>query len=228
MTNISILSDIHGNIKDYNVVYPETDLVLLPGDLFGLDGIGNQEKEVPEFTKKIDEMFPGAQEIIIVPGNHDYLLEKISMSWSPEIEIRKLFGYKYNLLVDREYTFTNLLSGEELRIYGNPRTQLNMAFPHLWSQNDIKRIPLGLDILITHEAPRWYGLDCIKESIGEYGSEEPGNYTLYDRVKKVKPKYHVFGHIHRSCIKEDDDTTFINASQMNRHIFKPDVKNISV
>ena len=78
MTNISILSDIHGNIKNYNVVYPETDLVLLPGDLFGLDGIGNQEKEVPEFTKKIDEMFPGAQEIIIVPGNHDYLLEKIS------------------------------------------------------------------------------------------------------------------------------------------------------
>ncbi len=228
MTNISIFSDVHGNIEKYNSIHPDTNLVIVPGDLFLFDDLDSQNREIPIIRRKIDEMFPNAQDIIIVPGNHDYILQRINSSWNPDIEIRKLFGYKYTLLVDREMTFINFENGETLKIYGNPRTNLQMAFPHLYSENDIKKIPEGLDILVTHEAPRWYDLDCIRESIGEYGEDEPGNYNLYERVKKVKPRYHFFGHIHRSDYKDSGDTVFINASQMNRNTFKPDIKNISV
>jgi Icc-related predicted phosphoesterase len=228
MTNISIISDVHGNIEKYNEVHEETNLVIIPGDLFAFDSVEEQKKEVPEFARKIDEMFPHASDIIVVPGNHDYLLERVYNSWNTDIEMRKLFGYKYTLLVDRDMMFINLENGETLKIYGNPRTNLGMAFPRLWGGNDIKRIPLDLDILITHEAPRLYSLDCIKESVGMYGDGEPGNQELYERVSKVKPKYHIFGHIHRPEIKESSGTIFINASQMNRNIFKPDIKNISV
>ena len=228
MTNISIISDIHGNIEKYNEVHEETDLVIIPGDLFAFDSVEKQMEEVPEFVRKIDEMFPHASDIIIVPGNHDYLLERVYNSWNTDIEMRKLFGYKYTLLVDREMMFINFENGETLRIYGNPRTNLGMAFPRLWGGNDIKRIPLGLDILITHEAPRWYSLDCIKESVGMYGDGEPGNQELYERVFQVKPRYHIFGHIHRQEIKENNDTTFINASQLFRNQFQPKIINIEV
>lgn len=228
MTNISIISDVHGNIEKYNEVHKETDLVILPGDLFALDSVEDQLKEVPRFVQKIDEMFPCASDIIVVPGNHDYLLERVYNSWNTDIEMRKLFSYKYTLLIDREMDFINLNTGELLKIYGNPRTNLGMAFPRLWGGNDIKRIPAGLDILITHEAPRWYSLECIKESVGMYGDGEPGNEELYERVYKVKPRYHIFGHIHRPEVKKSNNTVFINASQMYRNTFKPEIKNISV
>ena len=228
MTNISLFSDIHGNIEKYNEVHEDTDLVIIPGDLFALDNIEEQRNEVPGIVKKIDEMFPNAQDIIIVPGNHDYLLERINNSWNTDIEMRRLFNYKYTLLVDREMDFINANTGEILKIYGNPRTSLSMAFPHLYSENDIKRIPVGMDILVTHESPRWYELDCVRESVGEYGTDEPGNYFLYERVKKVRPRYHVFGHIHKSCYKETDNTIFMNVSQMDRNTFRPEIKNISV
>lgn len=228
MTKISIFSDVHGFINEYEDVYGDTDLVISAGDLFGRDGIDEQKREVPGFTEKISKMFPNAQEIIIVPGNHDYLLERISASWDPEIELRKLFGHKYRMLVDSEYDFFNMMNGETLRLYGNPRTSLGMAFPRLWGGNDIKRIPPDLDILITHEAPRWYAMDCIKESVGMYGDGEPGSNELYERVYKVRPRYHIFGHIHRQEIKENNNTIFINASQLFRNQFRPKIINIEV
>ena len=223
MTNIAILSDIHGNIEKYKEVKPEVDLVILPGDLFALDGYTNQLQEVPGFKRKIDEMFPNASDIIVVPGNHDYLLERIYNSWNSDIEMRKLFTYKYTLLVDREMMYINPNTGDVIKLYGAPRTSLCMAFPHHYGESDMKNIPSGLDILVTHEAPRWYDLDCVREFVGAFGNDEPGNYSLYERVKKAKPKYHVFGHIHRKCIKETPETTFINVSQMDRNDFRPEI-----
>lgn len=39
---------------------------------------------------------------------------------------------------------------------------------------------------------------------------------LLTKVKQIKPKFHIFGHIHASYgIKEIDRTTFINASNYN-------------
>ena len=86
MTNISIISDVHGNIEKYNEVHEETNLVIIPGDLFTFDSVEEQKKEVPEFARKIDEMFPHASDIIVVPGNHDYLLERVYNSWNTDIK----------------------------------------------------------------------------------------------------------------------------------------------
>lgn len=41
-----------------------------------------------------------------------------------------------------------------------------------------------------------------------------GSWTLTDRVKLLKPKVHVFGHVHNSHgIVRRDDTLYINAAQ---------------
>ena len=226
MTRIAVLSDIHGFISYYAETFPGVNLVILPGDLCSSDNIADQEKELRAMAEKLREMFPDAQDFIIVPGNHDYLLERIHLSGTPKLDFSKLLGHYFNVLVDEQFTFLNLLNGERIRLYGNPRTDLYMAFPHIWNCNDIKRIPPGIDILITHEAPRWYELSCIKDSIGEYGESEPGNYLLYQTVLKIKPKIHVFGHIHRFCEGSNENTTFYNCSQMFGNEFTPNVRII--
>ena len=113
-----------------------------------------------------------------------------------------------------EYRFESWSSFRTLRIYGNPWTDCgnSWAFQKTGYREDIGKIPSGLDILVTHEAPRFYNLRCIKESLGDYGWEEPGNKKLADKVELVKPKVHVFGHIHKSCFWENKNTKFYNVA----------------
>ncbi len=214
MINIAALSDIHGHIDNYDNVYPDIELVIIPGDLCSSDNLEDQKQEMPKVMEKIYSMFPNNQEVIVVPGNHDYLLERtynIDMPWI----YRKILGYKTRLLVDEEYLYTSMLSGETLLMYGNPRTNLGMAFPGMYRRKDISLIPSGLDILITHEAPRDYNLPCVVAYKGKYGESEPGCQELMDQVRKVKPRYHFFGHIHHNCEYQSPDTKFYNVSQCN-------------
>jgi Icc-related predicted phosphoesterase len=45
-----------------------------------------------------------------------------------------------------------------------------------------------------------------------------GCENLLKKVKKIKPKYHLFGHIHEGYgILNTDKTTFINGSLLNEH-----------
>ena len=49
-----------------------------------------------------------------------------------------------------------------------------------------------VDILITHSPPK-YILDIAKKPDIHVGCS-----ALYERVIKMKPKFHIFGHIHES------------------------------
>ena len=72
-------------------------------------------------------------------------------------------------------------------------------------------IPDDTDVLITHGPP--FGiLDYV-----EYGGQgSVGCPHLMDRVHQIKPKYHIFGHIHDMYgIKEIEGVTHINASVLN-------------
>jgi Icc-related predicted phosphoesterase len=63
-----------------------------------------------------------------------------------------------------------------------------------------------VDILITHGPPNGY-LDRVTGR-----SEMLGCEKLALRVKEIKPKIHVFGHIHSGYGYGYDGTHFINAS----------------
>jgi Icc-related predicted phosphoesterase len=72
----------------------------------------------------------------------------------------------------------------------------------------IKAIPSDTDVLITHEPP--YGVLDFADDFN-YGSED-----LLERVCKVKPRLHLFGHIHaQNGVKRIYTTTYCNASIMN-------------
>jgi Icc-related predicted phosphoesterase len=67
-------------------------------------------------------------------------------------------------------------------------------------------IPEGTDVLITHGPP--FGiLDWTARG------ERVGCEDLLEAVRRVKPRLHVFGHIHEGYGEhEQDGTRFVNAS----------------
>jgi len=78
-----------------------------------------------------------------------------------------------------------------------------------------KMIPNDTDILITHTPPE--GILDIPN--------DPGCKFLREQVlNRVKPLYHIFGHIHEGFgTLKKDNITFINASNLNgNYIKRPD------
>lgn len=83
------------------------------------------------------------------------------------------------------------------------------------SQEELRKkwelIPLDIDILLTHGPPRGYG---DKTVLGI----DAGDNDLLEIIRKIQPKYNVFGHIHEGYgIFKDGATTIINASVLNEH-----------
>jgi len=74
------------------------------------------------------------------------------------------------------------------------------------------KIPLDTDVLITHGPP--YGILDLTIS-----KEHAGCKALYECIKLIKPKLHVFGHIHEAYGKQQADrkqsTIFVNAATCN-------------
>jgi predicted phosphohydrolase len=132
---------------------------------------------------------------IIVAGNHDWAFAR------ERARATDLFdGAIY--LEDSEVTV------DGVRFWGSP---WQPAF-HGWAFNLPRGRPLeekwalipeGIDVLITHGPP--YG-------IGDRSADERcGCEDLLARVKKVRPKLHLFGHIHQDGgIWEHEGTRFAN------------------
>ena len=100
-----------------------------------------------------------------------------------------------------------------LKIYGSPHQPTFFDWAFNVRRGKLKqywdRIPEGLDILITHGPPK----GILDQSEPHLGSEHLGCDELMAAVERVKPKLHVFGHIHGGYGKVGYvNTTFINAS----------------
>jgi len=79
-------------------------------------------------------------------------------------------------------------------------------------------IPNDVDILITHGPPRGI-LDLLSINNRRDGElPNVGCDHLLSKIQEVKPKIHIFGHIHESRgMFESDGTFFINASSLGEN-----------
>ena len=78
-------------------------------------------------------------------------------------------------------------------------------------------IPNDIDILVTHGPPYGY-LDTVR---WDGHTKHVGCEELLDRVLKLKPKLHVFGHIHGAAGEDSfEGTHFVNASSCDER-YKP-------
>lgn len=177
MTTIVAISDTHLRHLRTPIEIPAGDILIHAGDAM----IQGTELEARAFFHWFGTL-PHARKIYVA-GNHDTIFEK-----RPE-DARALIPEGVTYLQDSEVVINGL------RIYGAPWTPefMNWAFNVRRGAPIQKKwdlIPTGLDILVTHGPPMGV-LDRV------YGEEEHlGCRELRDTVRRVKPKVHLFGHIH--------------------------------
>jgi Icc-related predicted phosphoesterase len=195
MRKISLISDTHGKHDLISKDLPGGDIIIHAGDI---SNVGKSD-EIYDFLNWFSTL-PYKHKVFIA-GNHDFGFE-IMDDIAPEY---KELGVTY--LMDK------MVEIDGLKIYGSPwqprfydwafNVNRGEAIAKKW-----ENIPENLDILITHGPPFGILDDTIHGQ--RVGCEE-----LYMKVTKVKPKYHVFGHIHYGYgMKMMEDTTYINASNL--------------
>ena len=200
---ITVISDTHGlhdRIKSLNKPFiNEVDgagkMIIHAGDITE-DG---SEAEVRDFLRWFAKL--PHQYKLFIGGNHDLFLEESSL-----VTIGKM-------IPKGVYWLNNSgLIVEGIRIWGSPVTPyfLGMAFNKKRGV-EIKKVWDGVssltDILITHGAPA----GIMDGGFGGFGCED-----LLERVKEIKPRYHLYGHAHgHSGISKVEETTFINAAMVD-------------
>lgn len=206
---IDCISDLHG-------YYPHLtggDLLIVAGDLTKND----TKKQIFEYIKWLCNQ--DYEKKIHIGGNHDNSL----VPQSTDSYGAKGNSYNIDYLRDTDTEFKGL------KIWGSPWTKtfkgINpkcCAFT-IGTDEELnekwKLIPDDIDILITH-CPPYTVLDEVRADHYTTPSEHVGSQSLLDHVtNRIKPKVHVFGHIHeRGGRKIDTDTTkFVNASIVNEH-----------
>lgn len=74
----------------------------------------------------------------------------------------------------------------------------------------MRQIPASTDVLITHRPPLG-----ILDAAGDY---DYGCPDMLMAVQSVRPRYHLFGHIHAAYgIKEEGRTIFANGALLDEH-----------
>jgi Icc-related predicted phosphoesterase len=186
----------------------KADILIHAGD-FTMYG---DDKEVKEFNDYLGTLTDIKYKVVIA-GNHEPSLDK---KFATDEEILKTRSLLKNCIYLQDSSV--MLFG--LKIYGSPwqPRHAGNGFQAKHSQmKDIwKNIPDDTDILVTHGPPHGFGDKCGID-------RHVGCVSLYRDVSlRVKPKYHIFGHIHEGYgMWSNGETTFINAAICNRG-YKPD------
>jgi Icc-related predicted phosphoesterase len=189
MLKIVALSDTHTYHRD--VILPEGDVLVFAGDLMSS---GYKHSEIKDFADWWDSLkFPYK---ILVAGNHDRMFE------SNETYCLSKFNSNTHYLRDAVVTI------DGVKFWGSPV----QPWFYDWAFNvhrgaSIKKywdmIPNDTDVLITHGPPYGYGDQSWPEPV-QYNnsrvlrpaSEHFGCEELIKAVERIKPKVHIFGHIH--------------------------------
>jgi len=199
---IVCVSDTHGLHRE--LAPPDGDLLIHAGDAT----MQGRPEEIERFDQWLGSL-PHRRKVVIA-GNHDRLFEE-----RPEEAQRRITNALY--LQDSEATV------DGLRIWGSPWQPwfLSWAFnlrrgAPLRAKWDL--IPPGIDVLVTHGPPhgvrdRVNGVMARGLSIALGHGPSVGCEELLAAVRRLRPRLHVFGHIHEGYGREErEGTLFVNAS----------------
>lgn len=200
---ITFISDTHNKHKFVTNDLPGGDLLIHAGDISSM----GYEHEIREFCKWYDSLDNYTNKIFIA-GNHDW-------GFQNNVEkVKEILNFYENITYLQD---NSVLLGEDMvSVYGSPWQPefYNWAFNLERKGNELKEkwdnIPSNTDILITH-GPAYGYVDRVIGRVENLGCE-----LLTERIKELKPKIHVCGHIHTGYgYTFDGDTHYINASVLN-------------
>jgi predicted phosphohydrolase len=189
---IVAVADTHTFHNDLGAI-PDGDVFIHAGDMCR-GGRLDELRAVADWLNSLPHRYK-----IVIAGNHDWCFARQSR------EAIEALGDGIVYLEDAETTIQNL------RFWGSPWQPAfnNWAFnlprgeplARKWA-----RIPSGIDVLITHGPPQGIG-----DWSGE--SERLGCEDLLVAVRRIRPRLHLFGHIHQDGgFWEQDGTCFANVT----------------
>ena len=203
---ITIISDTHQKHNQLNNDLPGGDLLLHAGD-FMTSGYSKTEAE--QFFKWYE--MRGYDNCVFIAGNHDRIMQD-----EPEMMRGLLTGYKGIDYLEDETVSIESQEGLMVKVYGSPWQPEFYDWAYNLPRNgeELKAkwdaIPEDTDILITH-GPAWGFVDTVLGRNQHLGCE-----LLAERIKTIRPKIHICGHIHSGNGHYfDGHTHFINASVLN-------------
>ncbi|MDR3572289.1 MAG: metallophosphatase domain-containing protein [Anaerolineaceae bacterium] len=208
---IICISDTHGQHAKLSV--PDGDILIHAGDFAAF---GDTPIEIIDFNQWLGTL-PHRHKVVIA-GNHDWMFER-----HPDVARELLTNAIY-----LENSGTELVG---LKIWGSPvQPEFNNWAFNVARGSAIRRywqmIPASTDVLITHGPP--YGvLDTAHPTTDHLGCEE-----LAEAVQQIRPRLHVFGHIHGGQGQlNSDETLYVNASVVNEAyqlVYAPQVVEIDI
>ena len=188
---IVAVSDTHSRHRE--LVVPDGDILIHAGDAT----MAGTVRELIEFNAWLGALPHRIK--IVCAGNHDWLFEK-------DPHLARV------ILTNARYIEDQLTTTLGLRIYVSPWQPRFFDWAFNLDRGEPIRakwdlIPHELDILVTHGPP--YGILDVSGMTGEHvGCEE-----LRRAVERVRPRVHIFGHIHHSYgVMVHEGIKFINAS----------------
>ena len=193
---IVALSDTHNQLS--KVVVPDGDVLVHCGDFGAAGNMAEWKQFINEFSK-----FPHPHKIATF-GNHDVR----SVNWLSLVkEEGKAAGIEF--LVDESIVI------DGVKFYGSPWVPRYGCWFWMLSRGEEigrkwNRIPMDVDVLITHGPPHG------KLDMSPYDKIPAGCEELMKRVEDVKPKIHLFGHIHDGYgTISNENTKFYNVAVCN-------------
>lgn len=195
MIRVALVSDTH--MRHERLVVPEVDVLVSCGDFTKR---GTREETVTFLDWMARQP---ARARVVCAGNHDFFAQH-----EPE-GIRRLCAERGVTYLENEGA--DVLG---LRVWGSPVTPVfrSMAFnvPRGGRIREVwERIPVGLDLLVTHGPPKGIGDQTFL-------GMRVGCDDLRDVVAARAPRVHAFGHIHEDpgefYAAEAPGTRFLNVA----------------
>jgi Icc-related predicted phosphoesterase len=205
---ITAISDTHTKHDKLTPFLPGGDLLICGGDITSRGYL----TEIENFAKWFDKI-DNYDTKIFIAGNHDFGFQDDLTTVKGMLTGYKTIEYLQDellMLGEGEMEYIDML-----KVWGTPWQPEfhNWAF-NLPRGEALKEkwdmIPMNTDILITH-GPPFGKLDYVNYNGINVGCEE-----LMKKVEEVKPKIHIFGHIHEGYgYVFDGHTHYINAAVLN-------------
>eukprot|EP01080_Neovahlkampfia_damariscottae_P003801 gene3801-6962_t len=194
---IVCISDTHDKHNKYlqKDMIPDGDILIHSGDFSKRLTIQRFDKEVYDFNRFLGEL--PHEHKIFVAGNHEIAFNKFTQ--------KQLQSYLSNCT----YLLDSSIMIDGIKFFGSPWTRsVNMGYSKKAEllKTHWKIIERDTDILITH-SPSFNILDLAWGKYKNFdvcevcGKTHPnfkhwGDYHLGKEILSVKPKVHIFGHVH--------------------------------
>ncbi len=189
---IVVISDTH--TQENKVVLPKGDILIHAGDLE--IRFETELQNIIDWFESLDY-----KHIIWVGGNHDFYLEELYREGKdPKMP--------YNI----HYLMNTGITIEGIKFWGSPFSPTFYDWAFMGDIDTLRKtwdlIPSDTDIIITHTPA--FGINDRVKGISV------GCPALRDKIKEIKPKYHICGHIHPGYgIYQDQHTTYINCALLD-------------